>query len=86
VPVLPPVPPAGGVVGATGVAVLSVSVVRVVLVRSRSEGLNVLVPPTPRSEGVFSGSESPPPALAIRTMRRRKTIPPAPAAISRLRR
>jgi hypothetical protein len=85
VPVLPPVPPAGGVVGATGVAVVSVSVVDV-FVRSRSEDLNVLVPPTPRSEGVFSGSESPPPALAIRTMRRRKTSPPAPAAISRLRR
>jgi hypothetical protein len=85
VPVLPPVPPAGGVVGATGVAVVSVSVV-LVLVRSRSDALNVLVPPTPRSDGVLFGSGSPPPALAIRTIRRRKTSPPAPAAMSLLRR
>ena len=46
----------------------------------------VVVPPTPRSEGVLFGSGSLPPALTIRTISRRKTIPPAPAATSLRRR
>ena len=85
VAVLPPVPSAGGVVGAAGVAVLSVSV-WVVVVRWRSERSKVVVPPTPRLDGVSFGSGSLPPALTITTISRRKTIPPAAAATSLRRR
>jgi len=86
--VAPVLPVAGGVVGATGVAVES-SVVLVFVFRSRSV-LGVVTdgaPPTPRSDGESVGCGSLPPALAIRTITRtRKSAPPATAAISRLRR
>jgi hypothetical protein len=74
------------VVGAAGVAVLSVSV-WVVVVRSRfDDPSNVVLPPTPRSDGVLFGSGSLPPRLRISTMSRTKTIAPAPAATSLRRR
>jgi hypothetical protein len=89
--VVPPVPPvAGGVVGATGVAVdppVSAESVSVFVFRSRfvsgvvSDGLLS----TPRSDGVLLGSGSSPPPLAISTISSRKRRPPAPAAISRRR-
>jgi hypothetical protein len=79
---------AGGVVGATGVAVVS-SVVVVFVFLSRSV-LGVVTegePPTPRSEGESFGCGSLPPALAISTITRtRKTAPPTAAATIRLRR
>jgi hypothetical protein len=68
-------------VGATGVAVVFVSVLFVV-VRSRSERSKLGASPTPRSDGVLLGSGSPPPALAINTISRMKTIAPAAAAAS----
>jgi hypothetical protein len=84
VAVPPPVSPVGGVVGATGVAVVSVSV-SVVLVRWRSERSRLGVPPTPRSDGVLFGSGSLPPALTISTISRMNTIAPAAAAARRRR-
>ena len=82
---LPPVPSAGGVVGAAGVAVDSVSV-WLVVVRSRFEDPSNVVVPTPRSAGLLFGSGSLPPSLTMSTISRRKTIPPAPAAMSLRRR
>jgi hypothetical protein len=85
---VPPV--AGGVVGAAGAAappvpVASVSVVLVFRSRLVSGVESVGPLSTPRSDGVLFGSGSLPPPLAISTMSRRKTSPPAPAAISRRR-
>ena len=87
--VAPPVPPvAGGVVGATGVAVVSpVVVVFVFLSRFVLGVVTEGAPPTPRSDGESFGCGSLPPALAISTITStRKRAPPATAANSRLRR